>query len=225
MASRRSRNRKRAVADSASNGSSSARIEDYAFLSDTQSAALVSRDGCVDWLCLPRFDSGACFASLLGNGENGRWKFSAKEKVRKISRRYRGETLILETTIETKSGAIRLIDFMPPRGTNPDIIRIVEGVRGKVVVEMELVIRFDYGHIVPWVRKCDGGVQAIAGPDALILRTPIKTHGGNLTTVAEFEVKRGDRIPFVLTWFPSHSAPPKKVRPLNALRQTEEYWT
>src|SRR3954470_7114359 len=124
MASRRSRNRKRAVADSASNGSSSARIEDYAFLSDTQTAALVSRDGCVDWLCLPRFDSPACFASLLGDTKNGHWRFFPEEEVVETRRRYRGDSLILETEIETKSGAVRLIDFMPPRGENPDIVRI-----------------------------------------------------------------------------------------------------
>ncbi len=202
-----------------------AKIEDYGFLSDTHTAALVSRDGCVDWLCLPRFDSGACFASLLGGAENGHWKFGFKEKVRKTTRRYRGHTLILETVFETKSGAVRLIDFMPPRGKNPDLIRIVQGIRGKVSLEMELIIRFDYGHILPWVRKRDGGLQAIAGPDALILRTPVKTVGRNFTTVAEFEVRRGDNIPFVLTWFPSHDAPPKKVRALHALAQTERYWT
>jgi len=203
----------------------SAKIEDYGFLSDTQTAALVSRDGCVDWLCFPRFDSGACFASLLGKTENGHWRFLARDKILKTSRRYRGDTLILETLIETKSGAFRLIDFMPPRGTNPDLIRIVEGVRGRVTLEMELIIRFDYGHIVPWVRKRAGGLQAIAGPDALILRTPVKTFGRDLTTVAEFEVRKGDRIPFVLTWFRSHEAPPKKVRPMTALAQTEKFWT
>jgi GH15 family glucan-1,4-alpha-glucosidase len=201
-----------------------ARIEDYGFLSDTQTAALVSRDGCVDWLCFPRFDSGACFASLLGTSDNGHWKFCTKEKVTKTTRRYRGETLILETTIETKSGAIRLIDFMPPRGTNPDLIRIVEGVRGTVAMEMELIIRFDYGSIVPWVRKRDRGLEAIAGPDALILRTPVPTFGRDLTTVAEFEVRRGQRIPFVLTWYLSHQSPPKKLRPMTALAQTERYW-
>jgi GH15 family glucan-1,4-alpha-glucosidase len=201
-----------------------AKIEDYAFLSDTQTAALVSRDACVDWLCFPRFDSGSCFASLLGDKQNGHWKFSPKEKIRKTSRRYRGNTLILETLIHTKSGVVRVIDFMPPRGTNPDIIRIIEGVRGKVLLTMELIIRFDYGHIVPWVRKRAGGLQAIAGPDALILRTPVPTQGKNLTTLAEFEVKKGDRVPFVLTWFPSHEPPPKKVRAGVALRQTELYW-
>ena len=203
----------------------SARIEDYAFLSDTQTAALVSRDGCVDWLCFPRFDSGACFASLLGTRDNGHWRFFTKEKVTKTTRRYRGETLILETTIETKSGAIRLIDFMPPRGTNPDLIRIVEGVRGTVAMEMELIIRFDYGSIIPWVRKRDHGLEAVAGPDALILRTPVPTFGRDLTTVAEFEVRRGERVPFVLTWYLSHQSPPKKVRPMTALAQTERYWT
>ncbi len=201
-----------------------ARIEDYGFLSDTQTAALVSRDGCVDWLCFPRFDSGACFASLLGGAENGHWRFSFREKILKTSRRYRRDTLILETIIETKSGAVRLIDFMPPRGKNPDLVRIVEGLRGKVSLEMELIIRFDYGHIVPWVRKRAGGIQAIAGPDALILHTPVATFGRDLTTVSEFEVCKGDRVPFVLTWFPSHEPPPKRVRPLVALAQTERYW-
>jgi len=200
------------------------RIEDYGFLSDTQTAALVSRDGCVDWLCLPRFDSGACFASLLGESKNGHWRFWPNEKIERCSRRYRGETLILETGIETKSGAIRLIDFMPPRGENPDIIRIVEGIRGEVPMKMELIIRFDYGQVVPWVRQCHGGLEAIAGPDALILRTPVETHGKNLTTVAEFTVKKGDRVPFVLSWFASHEEPPKPVHAENALRDTEKFW-
>jgi GH15 family glucan-1,4-alpha-glucosidase len=200
------------------------KIEDYAFLSDTQTGALVSRDGCVDWLCFPRFDSGACFASLLGNRENGHWRFFPREKVDKLTRRYRGDSLILETEIETAGGAVRLIDFMPPRGRNPDIIRIVEGLRGEVALEMELIIRFDYGHIVPWVRQCHGGVEAIAGPDGLILRTAIQTQGKDLTTVAEFAVKKGDRVPFVLTWFASHKEPPKKVNAEHALRDTEKYW-
>src|ERR1700736_6558483 len=200
------------------------KIEDYGFLSDTQTGALVSRDGCVDWLCLPRFDSGACFASLLGNRENGHWRFFPQEKVEKIKRRYRGDSLILETEIETASGAVRLIDFMPPRGKNPDIIRIVEGLRGEVDLEMDLIIRFDYGHVVPWVRKCHGGVEAIAGPDGLILRTPIETKGKDLTTVAEFTVKKGERVPFVLTWFASHEEPPRAINPDHALRDTEKFW-
>src|SRR5438094_2022859 len=161
------------------------KIEDYAFLSDTQTGALVSRDGCVDWLCFPRFDSGACFASLLGDKENGHWRFFPSEKIKATRRRYRGDTLVLETEIQTNGGAIRLIDFMPPRGENPDIVRIIEGVRGQVRMQMELIVRFDYGQIVPWVRrrKQHEGLEAIAGPDALILRTPVETCGKDLTTV------------------------------------------
>jgi len=203
------------------------KIEDYAFLSDTQTGALVSRDGCVDWLCFPRFDSPACFASLLGDTENGHWRFFPKDEVIATCRRYCGETLILETEIETESGAVRLIDFMPPRGENPDMIRIVEGVRGSVPMQMELVIRFDYGHIVPWVRRRKRleGLEAIAGPDALILRTPVETCGKDLTTVAEFTVAKGDRIPFVLTWFASHTDPPRKIHAEHALHDTEVFWT
>jgi GH15 family glucan-1,4-alpha-glucosidase len=200
------------------------KIEDYAFLSDTQTAALVSRDGCVDWLCFPRFDSGACFASLLGTRDNGHWRFWPKDKIVNTSRRYRGDTLILETEIETKSGAVRLIDFMPPRGENPDIVRIVEGIRGEVAMQMELIIRFDYGRTIPWVRTEHGGLEAIAGPNGLILRTPVKTGGKDLTTVAEFRVKKGDRVPFVLTWFASHVEPPRAIHPDHALRDTEKYW-
>ena len=131
------------------------KIEDYAFLSDTQTGALVSRDGCIDWLCFPRFDSPACFASLLGDTRNGHWRFFPEEEIEATRRRYRGDSLILETEIETKSGAVRLIDFMPPRGENPDIIRIVEGLRGKVSMQMELIVRFDYGQMVPWVRQTE----------------------------------------------------------------------
>lgn len=203
------------------------KIEDYGFLSDTQTGALVSRDGCVDWLCFPRFDSGSCFASLLGEKENGHWRFFPDEEVTAVRRRYRGETLILETELETKHGAVRLIDFMPPRGENPDMVRIIQGLRGKVAMQMELIIRFDYGQIVPWVRrrKRFGGLEAIAGPDGLILRTPVEMHGKDLTTVAEFTVAKGDRVPFVLTWYPSHKEPPKKIDPEHALRDTEEFWT
>lgn len=202
-----------------------ARIEDYAFLSDTQTGALVSREGSVDWLCFPRFDSGACFAALLGDRKNGRWKFTPAGEIKMVRRRYRGDTLILETEIETADGAVRLIDFMPPRGENPDIVRIIEGLRGNVQMKMDLIVRFDYGHIIPWVRKKHGGLEAIAGPDALILRTPIETRGEDLTTVAEFSVAQGDRIPFVLTWFASHTEPPRAIHPEHALRQTEDYWT
>ncbi len=201
------------------------KIEDYAFLSDTQTGALVSRDGCVDWLCLPRFDSGACFASLLGEAKNGHWRFWPNEEITATRRRYRGDTLILETEIETASGVVRLIDFMPPRGENPDLIRIIEGLRGSVEMRMQLIIRFDYGQIIPWVRQAHGGLEAIAGPDGLILRTSIETQGEDMATVAEFSVKEGERVPFVLTWFASHSKPPKPVHAEHALCDTEKYWT
>ena len=203
---------------------SGTKIEDYAFLSDTQTGALVSRDGCVDWLCFPRFDSGACFASLLGTRDNGHWRFWPNDEIEKISRRYRGNALILETEIETKAGAVRLIDFMPPRGENPDLVRIVEGIRGEVMMHTELILRFDYGRTVPWVRTAHGGLEAIAGPNGLILRTPVETGGKDLTTVADFIVKKGQRIPFVLTWFASHLKPPRKINPEHALRDTETYW-
>src|SRR5580704_9288787 len=202
-----------------------AKIEDYAFLSDTQTGALVSREGCIDWLCFPRFDSPACFASLLGEKKNGCWLFTPVEDIKKLSRRYRGDTLIVETEIETESGAVRLIDFMPPRGKNPDLVRIIEGLRGEVQMKMELIIRFEYGSVIPWVRKAHDGLEAIAGPDGLILRTPVETQGKDLTTIAEFTVKKGERIPFVLTWFESHQEPPKPVTADHALRDTEQFWT
>ncbi len=200
------------------------KIEDYGFISDTQTGALVSRVGSIDWLCFPRFDSPACFAALIGEAKNGRWLIAPVAEVKRCARRYRGDTLVLETTLETTDSTVRLIDFMPPRGSNPDIVRIVEGVRGTTSLRMELIIRFDYGDIVPWVRKRDGGLQAIAGPNALILRTPVKTRGQDMTTVAEFEVKEGERVPLVLTWFASHEKPPKAITPEHALRDTENFW-
>jgi GH15 family glucan-1,4-alpha-glucosidase len=200
------------------------KIEDYAFLSDTQTGALVSRDGSVDWLCFPRFDSGACFAALLGDRENGRWSFAPKEEITATRRRYQDGTLILETEIQTSSGAVRLIDFMPPRGKNPDIVRIVEGLHGSVDLTMELIIRFDYGRVIPWVRKRNGDLEAIAGPDGLILRTPIETRGEELTTVADFTVAKGDRVSFVLTWFASHEEQPGAINPEHALEETSAYW-
>lgn len=202
----------------------SALIEDYAFLSDTQSGALVSRNGCIDWLCLPRFDSPACFAALLGTSDNGSWRFRPAGKVKKRERRYRGDTMILETEVHTAEGAIRFIDFMPPRQANPDVVRIIEGLKGRVEIRMELIIRFDYGRTVPWVRRRHGGLEAVAGPDALLLHTPIETHGEDLKTVAQFPVAKGDRVPFVLTWYSSHNSPPNKVDPERALRETESFW-
>ena len=201
-----------------------ARIEDYALIGDLQTAALVGRDGSIDWCCFPRFDSGACFAALLGTPDNGRWRVSPVAPVTHRSRRYRHDTLVLETTHETGEGTVRVLDFMPPRGTTPDIVRIVEGVEGTVAMQSELVIRFDYGHIVPWVRRIDHARVAVAGPDALCLRTPVEVHGENMTTVSEFTVKAGDRTPFVLTWFPSHTPLPDEIDPEQALHDTESYW-
>lgn len=200
------------------------RIEDYALLGDLQTAALVARDGSIDWCCFPRFDSGACFAALLGGPENGRWRIAPAGPVVHSERRYRHGTLILETLHETAEGAIRVIDFMPPRGEAPDIVRIVEGVRGKVAVRSDLVIRFDYGRIVPWVRRIDHSRVAIGGPDALRLHTPTEIHGEALTTVSSFSVEAGERVPFVLTWFPSHEPLPDSVDAETALAETETYW-
>jgi GH15 family glucan-1,4-alpha-glucosidase len=201
------------------------RIEDYALLSDNQTAALVGRDGSVDWLCLPRFDSGAIFAALLGGEEHGRWLICPAGEIRHTRRRYRGDTLILETEFQTDHGQVRLIDFMPlPRGEAPDIVRIVEGVEGSVDMRMQLVLRFDYGQIVPWVRTIGDALVAIAGPDEVCLRTPVELRGEDMTTVAEFTVRAGQRVPFVLTWKESHLPPPKAVDPERALADTEGYW-
>ncbi len=201
-----------------------ARIEDYALIGDLQTAALVGRDGSIDWCCFPRFDSGACFASLLGTPEHGRWLLAPAAAVTHCARRYRRDTLVLETLHETTDGAVRVIDFMPPRGEAPDIVRIVEGVEGTVAMRSELVIRFDYGKIVPWVRRVDHARIATAGPDALCFRTPVELRGENLTTVSEFTVAAGDRVPFALTWFPSHAALPDEIDPEQALLDAESYW-
>src|SRR5690242_1768886 len=189
------------------------RIEDYALIGDLQTAALVSRTGSVDWLCFPRFDSGACFAALLGDEENGRWVIEPRGPARPPKRDYRENSLILETEWETADGVARVIDFMPPRGVAPDIVRIVEGVRGRVEMRTEIVIRFDYGSIVPWVTRMDGSDDriAIGGPDALCLRTPVDVRGENLRTIGDFVVEEGDRVPFTLTWFPSHGKWPDAI--------------
>jgi GH15 family glucan-1,4-alpha-glucosidase len=199
-------------------------IEDYALIGDLQTAALVSREGAVDWLCLPRFDSGALFAALLGSTENGHWTMRPAGEFRSVGRRYRGDTLVLETELESADGRVRLVDFMPPRETKPDLVRIVEGVRGRVEMSTELVIRFDYGDIVPWVRNVEGTLVAIAGPDAVTLRTPVELEGRDLRTQASFIVAEGDRVPFVLTWFPSNEPLPTPVEPDVALGDTESYW-
>ncbi|MBI2684255.1 MAG: glycoside hydrolase family 15 protein [Actinobacteria bacterium] len=201
------------------------RIEDYALIGDLQTAALVSREGSIDWCCFPRFDSGACFAAMLGGPENGRWVIGPACSIRRRSRRYRPDTLILESMIETEHGAVLVTDFMPPRNRLPDIVRIVEGLDGEVPMRSELVIRFDYGRIVPWVRRVDHARIAIAGPDALCFRSPVETHGEDLSTVSEFTVRPGQRIPFTLTWFPSHQErPPRAIDSEVALRETEAFW-
>jgi GH15 family glucan-1,4-alpha-glucosidase len=199
-------------------------IEDYALLGDLQTAALVGRDGSIDWACFPRFDSGACFAALLGGREHGRWLVAPESEVTRSMRRYRDDTLILESVLHTGTGSVRLIDFMPPRGNTPDIVRIVEGLSGTVAMRSELIIRFDFGKIVPWVRRVDHARVAVAGPDALCFRTPVEVRGENMTTVSEFTVHEGERIPFVLTWYPSHEEIPEAVDPEAALTDTEDYW-
>jgi GH15 family glucan-1,4-alpha-glucosidase len=200
-------------------------IEDYALLGDLQTAALVGRNGSVDWLCLPRFDSGACFAALLGDEGNGRWLLAPADRQARATRRYLDDTLILETTWETEEGTVRVLDFMPPRGETPDVVRIVEGVSGRVEMRMELAIRFDYGRVVPWVRRLDGDTRvAMAGPDALCLRTPVEVGGEDLKTVATFIVPERRRVPFVLTWYPSFRDLPKEVDAERALVYTTEFW-
>jgi GH15 family glucan-1,4-alpha-glucosidase len=200
------------------------RIEDYALIGDTQTAALVGRDGSIDWLCVPRFDSAACFAALLGEPGNGRWLLAPRSGAKDVRRRYLPETLVLETEMDCAEGTIRIYDFMPPRDQASDVMRIVEGVRGRVPVTMELVIRFDYGSVVPWVRRADDTLRAVAGPDALELRTPTTTRGVDFTTIANFEVGPGQRAPFVLTWYPSHLPPPRVLDPEAELEATLTFW-
>lgn len=200
------------------------RIEDYALIGDTYTAALVGRDGSIDWYCAPRFDSAACFAALLGTKNNGRWLLAPKDEAREVRRRYRQGTLILETEYRTDTGTVTLIDWMPPHDTNINVIRSVVGLKGQVRMTMELIIRFDYGWIVPWVRRRDRLLEALAGPDALDLQTEVELEGKGLSTVAEFTVTEGQEIPFVLTWRPSHSEPPEPINVRQALAETEAWW-
>jgi GH15 family glucan-1,4-alpha-glucosidase len=203
----------------------SRRIEDYALIGDCESAALVACDGSIDWLCWPHFDSGACFAALLGTPENGRWRIAPDDEKAQASRRYRDDTLVLETVFETASGTVALIDFMPPRGKASHLVRIVEGHRGSVKMFCELVWRFDYGSIVPWVTRLDDGtLLAIAGPDRAALRTPIALHGKDLKTVGSFTVSAGERVPFVMSYGASHLPPPEPIDPMAALDETERHW-
>jgi len=203
------------------------KIEDYGLIGDCETAALVGRDGSIDWLCWPAFDSDACFAALLGTSKEGRWLIAPTEKIAKTTRRYWGDTLILETRFETETGTVVVIDFMPPRGKASDIVRLVRGVRGRTKLRMELVIRFGFGTDIPWVKQSEdgSGILAICGPDMAVLRTPIKTRGEDMTTVAEFEVGEGETVPFVLTYGPSHLDVPEAIDPEQALQDTRDFWT
>ena len=192
----------------------SCKIEDYGLIGDCETAALVGRDGSIDWLCWPAFDSEACFAALLGTSRNGRWLIAPSEEITQTSRRYWDNTLILETRFETADGIVAVIDFMPPRGYASDIVRLVRGVRGRVKLRMELVIRFEFGTDIPWVKRTeDGALLAICGRDMTVLRTPVETRGEDMTTVAEFEVNEEETIPFVLTYGPSHLPVPEADQP------------
>jgi GH15 family glucan-1,4-alpha-glucosidase len=198
-------------------------IRDYALIGDTQTGALVSRQGSIDWLCLPRFDSGACFAALLGDESHGRWLIAPHE-IERIERRYLPDTLVLETTFHTREGSVQLLDFMPVRATHPRVIRIVKGLSGSVTMRMELVMRFDYGSIVPWVRRGEQSLRAIGGPDALHLTYGAEITAKDLTHVADFRVASGDEVEFVLSWHESHREPPARIDARAALADTEGWW-
>ena len=199
-------------------------IESYAIIGDTHTAALVGANGSIDWLCLPRFDSAACFAGLLGDESNGRWRIAPAGEVTRTARRYRDDTLVLETEFETAGGVVRLTDCMPIREEHPQVVRCVTGVSGQVDMRMDLTMRFDYGQVVPWVRRVESVLVAVAGPDGLALWTPVRTHGEDMSTVAEFTVLAGQNIPFVMTWFPSHDDPPRPVDARFAIEDTAAWW-
>ena len=206
------------------------RIEDYAMIGDLESAALVSREGSIDWLCWPTFSSPACFASLLGTAGNGYWRIKPNGELRPCKRSYRPGTMILETTFESDQGEILLTDFMPLRGKHADIVRKVRGVRGKVDLRLELVLRFDYGLTIPWVTMSDHELRAVAGPNMAVLRTqcvqgePVALHGEGLTTVAEFSVSEGEEHCFVLTYGASNEPVPPPIQLEEAMQQTESFW-
>ncbi len=199
-------------------------IEDYALIGDLHTAALIGRDGSLDWMCLPHFDSPACFAALLGTPEQGRWLLAPASGGTCTSRSYHGDTLVLETDWHCTQGSVRVIDFMPPGGGKADVIRIVQGLSGSVAMTMDLRLRFDYGHVVPWVTHEVDGIRAVAGPDAAYLRTPVPVEGRGTATVADFHVSAGDILPFVLTWTPSHHSEPDRVDASAALHDTLAFW-
>ncbi len=202
----------------------SAPIADYALIGDCHTGALVSRDGSIDWLCLPRFDSGACFAALLGTADHGRWQIRPAGKFR-AARRYRGDTLILETDFETPDGTATVVDFMPPRTAEPTVVRTVVGsARATMPMRLELVIRPDYGSLIPWVRKLDGGIHAIVGPDGFQVTSDIELRGEDFKTIGDFAVAAGQSLSFVMTWFPSHEKPLPHIDPQKSLSETESWW-
>jgi GH15 family glucan-1,4-alpha-glucosidase len=202
------------------------RIEDYAVIGNCETMALVARDGSIDWLCAPRFDSAACFAALLGDPSHGRWLVAPCGAVTGVSRHYRGDTLILETVFETADGAVSIIDCLARRAGVSDLLRIVRGRRGTVSMRTELVVRFEYGSIVPWVsRQEDGRLQLTAGPDRLLFDTRVALRGENMRTVGEFEVKAGEEVGFVLSWTPSYRAAPEPLHPAESLAQIESFWS
>jgi GH15 family glucan-1,4-alpha-glucosidase len=202
------------------------RIEDYAIVGDMQSAALICRDGSVDWLCLPRFDSAACFAALLGTEEHGSWRIAPAAADATSVRRYSGDTLILETDWETADGAVRVTDFMPPRENDdpPVLIRIVEGLRGTVSMDLTLRVRFGYGAVVPWTYQVEGGIRSIAGPDSICVHTPVELTGRDMNHHATFDARAGDRVPFVLTYQPSHKEQPAPADAGQCLAATRSFW-
>ena len=201
-------------------------IEDYALIGDEQTAALVGTDGSVDWLCLPRFDSAACFARMLGDEDNGYWRIAPVGADRCTRRAYRRDTLVLDTEWETEQGSVRVTDLMPQRDRAPDLVRVVEGLDGEVTLHSVLKLRFDYGSIIPWVRRADGHRVAVAGPDSTWLRSEpeVTSWGEDYGTHAEFTVKKGEKVAFVLTWHPSHERRPPLVVPYDALRHSVEDW-
>ena len=200
------------------------RIEDYALIGDCRTAALVGRDGSIDWLCWPRFDSSACFAALLGTAEHGRWLIAPGAPPLAVRRRYRPGTLVLETEFQTETGVATVVDFMPS-GDGAHLVRIVMGRSGRVDFRTEFVVRFNYGSTVPWVNRLDdGAINAIAGPERLLLRTPAALYGEDLRTLGEFSVAAGNSIPFVLSYGPSFQAPPPAIDPLRMLDDTERGW-
>ena len=199
-------------------------IEEYALIGDCHTAALVGADGSMDWLCFPRFDSPACFAALLGTPEHGRWKIAPRAKIKSVRRRYRDQTLMLETVFETASGVVRLTDFMPASDKRWDVVRILEGIAGKVKLDMELIVRFDYGSVIPWVRRCGKVLLMTAGPDTLELRSSLTVTGENMKTVAQFTVAKGRREWFSLNYRPSHLKTLPAVDTKAEFKRTEFLW-